>query len=125
MRRIISAVFIAAMLHAPASARDDGQWDTSSPELRAWFNSLKQPDNGISCCGDYDLYYADEFGVEDGKIVATITDSRGHLIPVGTRIVVPPEKFNRDANRTGHTLIFLGMPLGMIAVFCFIPSAGV
>src|SRR6185312_15615832 len=68
---ILTVVVVAFLLimmwcfaHAtPAQARDMGQWEGSSPETRAWFRSLVQPDTLVSCCGDADGYYADEYHV--------------------------------------------------------------
>jgi hypothetical protein len=114
-----------ALAMGPALARDTGQWANESPVIRAWFNSLMQPDVPESCCGSGDGYYADQYDVENGKVVATITDSRGNSLPVGTRVVIPPNKVNHDPNPTGHTIVFLGAYGGPPTVYCFIPATGV
>jgi hypothetical protein len=111
-----------------AQARDLGQWDNVAPSVREWFSRLTQPgfpDN--SCCGDADVYYADEYSVnrETGEILATITDNRGHSIAIGTRILVPKHVVNSDPNMTNHTLIFLGGTTANPVVFCFLPAEGV
>src|SRR6476620_5640247 len=105
-----AAILIAVLSASPfARARDNGQWEGVDPKIRAWFNSLRQPDNpAVSCCGDADAYFADLMEVKDGRMLATITDSRGNPIPAGTVIEVPPQKVNKDANIVGRIIIFLG-----------------
>jgi hypothetical protein len=57
-----------------ASARDYGQWETTDPETREWYQALMQPDNpAVSCCGEADAYWADSFEVEGDKYVAIVT----------------------------------------------------
>jgi hypothetical protein len=108
-----------------AVARDDGWWEGSDPRIRAWFESLRQPDNPvISCCGDADAYFADFFEVIDGRMLATITDSRGNPIAAGTVIEVPPQKVNKDANILGRIVIFLGGSVKRPKVLCYVPAAG-
>lgn len=112
-------------LSSIALARDNGQWEGADPKIRAWFNSLRQPDNpAVSCCGDADAYFADLVQVKDGRMLATITDSRGNPIPVGTVIEVPPHKVNKDANILGRIVIFLGGSPTRPMVFCFVPGTG-
>jgi hypothetical protein len=88
-----------------------------------------QPDQPrVSCCGEADAYWADSVEVKDGEVIAIITDTRPdeplrreHL-PIGTRIVVPPNKMKwDDGNPTGHIIIFLRNG----AVFCYVTGTGV
>lgn len=119
---VLLAIVCALITAHPAHARWTGE---GSPELRAWFNSLKQPDiPGMPCCGEADVYYADDVAVIDGETIATITDNRGNPIAVGTQIKIPPNKLNRDPNITGHTIVFIGEFAGNHHVYCFIPSLG-
>lgn len=119
---------LAALFIGNVKARDLGQW--SDPVLRDWYQNLKQPDMpGISCCGEADSYYADSFETSpDGEYVAIITDERAdeplkrEHVPIGTRIVIPNNKLNRDSNPTGHGVIFLSKG-GY--VYCFIAPGGV
>lgn len=122
---VLSISALIVVLATAAFARDLGQWDGADPETRAWFNSLMQPDNKyVSCCGDADAYFADDFRVVDGTVVVTITDNRGHALPVGTTIAIPPNKLSREPNRLGHSIVFIGGASNDI-VYCFIPSSGV
>jgi hypothetical protein len=123
--RLAPTILFTASLCVPAFARDTGQWTHESAQIRAWFQSLMQPDAPVSCCGSGDGYYADAVSVQDGRIIATVTDSRGNSIPVGTKVVVPPNKINKDPNMTGHTIIFLGGIADAPIVYCFITATGV
>jgi hypothetical protein len=124
-------IIIAFMLLAsPASARDLGQWENQSADVRKWFQSLMQPDSPMmSCCGEADAYWADSFEVDHDRYVAIITDERPNE-PLrrpprdpGERIVVPNHKIKWDqGNPTGHGVIFIGSG-GQ--VYCYIPPGGV
>jgi hypothetical protein len=123
MKRHILAAAIAGLLAAPTLARDNGQWEGTDPAIRAWFQSLKQPDHPrLSCCGEADAFEADSFEVEDDHYVAVITDGKG-IIPNGTKISVPNQKMKFDAgNPTGHGIIFIGT-LGQI--YCYVTPSGI
>ena len=92
-----------------AHARDLGQWEGADPAIAAWFKNLKQPDNpAISCCGESDAYFADDFEVDGDQYVAIVTDDRPDAplrrphVPPGTRIVIPKHKIKHDqGNPTG------------------------
>lgn len=114
-----------------ARARDLGQWDTTSQQIRQWYQSLMQPDNpAVSCCGEADSYWADSYEVsKDGEYVAIITDERPdeplqrQHVPVGTKIVIPNNKLKYDqSNPTGHGIVFLSRG-GW--VYCYIAPGGV
>lgn len=115
------------------SARDLGQWETSDPEIRKWYESLRQPDNPtISCCGEADAYYADSYEVSGGQYVAIITDERtvpGRVPrPVGTRVLIPQHKLKFDqGNPTGHGIVFImpGSSNEAPHVYCFLAPGGV
>lgn len=125
---IAAGWLLASMM--PALARDVGQWEKSDPVTRSWYKGLMQPDNPhVSCCGVADAYWSDKVEVIDGKVFATITDTRDDKplgrphVPPGTRIEVPPHKLKWDrGNPTGHVVVFLGAGL---TVLCFVMNGGV
>lgn len=89
-----------------------------------------QPDNPyVSCCGDADAYWADDYKVESGHVIVIITDDRPdeplgrpHR-PIGTRVVVPEKKMKWDAgNPTGHGWLFLS---GGGEPYCYVTPGGV
>jgi hypothetical protein len=127
MRRILTVFMLLA---SPAAARDFGQWEAQSPDVRSWFQRLMQPDSPlVSCCGEADSYWADSYKVDAGRYVAIITDERPDQPlgrphrEIGEKIVVPNNKVKWDeGNPTGHGIIFIGVG-GQ--VYCYVPPGGV
>src|SRR5512139_3291856 len=79
--RLLSALRMAAAILAiwcaPSLARDLGQWENTDPELRVWYQALKQPDNPtVSCCGEADAYWCDDVRADDSGTYCKITDTR-------------------------------------------------
>jgi hypothetical protein len=104
---ICAVLAFAAVFGRPVHARDlDGRY-AGSP-LSEWYNSLKAPDTGGSCCGEADAVEADEWLVHaDGSVTATVTNGRGYA-PDGMKVDVPAGKVLRgESNPTGHTILFL------------------
>ncbi len=111
-----------------AHAKDLGQWSLVDPEIRNWYESLKQPDNpAVSCCGEADSYFCDEHA-EGDQVYCIIDDDRNdetlkrEHIDNGTRIDIPPNKLNHDPNMVGHGVVFLSRNRW---VYCFIGIGGV
>ena len=101
-----------------------------SPDVGDYYESLKMPDTGISCCGEADVYYADKTDAcsleelinhPDCALIAVITDTRPDKrvlpdgrelvrlhIPVGTRIIVAKKKLRKSytPNPIGHNIVF-------------------
>ena len=115
MKRIILCLGIFGCLIRGVNARDSGQWEAVSPEIRGWYQALMQPDvPNASCCGEADAYWADDVHVRDGKTYATITDDRADEprgrphVDIGTEIEIPNNKLKWDkSNPTGHGVVFL------------------
>lgn len=128
MRKYILSI-VLLLCATFAQARDTGQWENSTPEVREWFRTLMRPDvPEMSCCGEADAYYCDTIHVRDGNTYCTITDEREDAplhrphIDVGTEIEIPPEKLKWDrGNPTGHAIIFLSYQR---YPFCFVQGAG-
>src|SRR4051794_39008361 len=123
-------ILVLLILSGPAIARDLGQWETSDPAIREWYQSLMRPDMpGVSCCGEADAYYADEVRFRGGKTYAVITDKRPdeplgrpHIAP-GTEVEIPNEKLKWDrSNPTGHNVLFVSR--GLYA-WCFVQGTGI
>ena len=109
MLGIIIALMLM-LLASPVAARDFGQWENQSPQVRTWFQKLKQPDAPfMSCCGEADAYWADSFEVDGDRYVAIITDERsdGPLgrphRESGEKIVVPNHKIKWDDGKPRRT----------------------
>ena len=117
------ALISGLSLLVPALARDNGQWAAKRADVRAWFESLRQPNNPTaSCCGEADAFEADAFEVEGDHYVAIITNGRGDF-PTGSRISVPNYKMKWDSgNPTGHGIIFIGSDANVV---CYVAPGGV
>lgn len=133
MRIFLAAIVVALLWGAMtmySKARDNGQWEATDGNVRAWYRDLMQPDNPrVSCCGEADAYHADSFEADGDNYIAIITDTRpdGPLgrphIDAGTRVSVPTAKLKFDrGNPTGHGVIFIGVGR---QVLCFVAPGGV
>jgi hypothetical protein len=135
MKRIASvivAVFMVLMLVAFVSvtfARDLGQWEAQNPAVVEWYQHLMQPDApGVSCCGEADAYWCDDYYARDGNAYCRITDDRADAPrgrphrEVGTEFEIPSYKLKWDSsNPTGHAVIFLSRG---DYVYCFVQGGG-
>jgi hypothetical protein len=119
----VVALMAGFLLLGSAHARDNGQWAAKPADVRAWFESLMQPNNPTaSCCGEADAFQADAFEVEGDHYVAIITGGHGDF-PTGSRISVPNSKMKWDrGNPTGHGIIFIGSDAN---VLCYVTPSGV
>lgn len=112
--------------------RTDPAWEALTPEVKQWYKTLMRPDMPtLSCCGESDAYWCDDYYARDGKAYCRITDDRDDAqfarphVPVGTEIEIPPEKLKHDrGNPTGHSIIFLRAVSGWTMVFCYVQSSG-
>jgi hypothetical protein len=137
---ILVVVAIWAIFHVvSACARDVGQWEERDPEVRAWFQSLRQPDQpGLPCCGESDGYWCDDVHVRDGHTYCIVDDDRDDEplhrphVPVGTEILIPDNKIgNYPGNPVGHNIVFMGVTRGLDNavegagyVYCYVQGAG-
>ncbi len=111
-----------ALIATPVRAHDD-----EHPELNEWYAGLMQPDRPtVSCCGEADAYWCDDYYARDGNAYCKITDdrvvARRPSVPVGTEIEIPGRKLKWDrGNPTGHSVVFLSSGG---AVYCFVQNGG-
>ncbi|KAA5612071.1 hypothetical protein [Rhodovastum atsumiense] len=78
--------------------------ENPDPELAPWYNSLRQPGTGISCCSIADCRPVDYRVVQD----------RYEAFIAGAWRAVPPDRvLHREDNPTGR------------AVVCWTPTAGI
>jgi hypothetical protein len=116
IRVALTATFAAALLTVGqlGQARDRGQYANSSPELRAWFESLKSGKG--PCCSD-----------ADGSAVSDVDwDSSGGHYRVrleGEWIVVPDDAVITTPNRVGRTMVWPMYLDGRPVVRCFMPGS--
>lgn len=134
MRTLIG---LAALFLASSAYAGDGYQGRPSvcgeivpgPRLEAchyWVQTVQRPDiRGASCCGEADLFIADNFTVKaNGEVWMTVTadyppssytDEEGNTFTTpgkyhkGSEVLIPPEKLNKlmeDANKSGHGAFF-------------------
>jgi hypothetical protein len=117
--RVISAAAIVAMplsMSGPhvVSARDRGQFAASSPELKAWFDSLRSGKG--PCCSD-----------ADGSAVSDVDwESNGGHYRVrleGAWLDVPDEAVITVPNRVGRTMVWPIHGSGGTLIRCFMPGS--
>lgn len=133
------------LLVSAVHARDLGQWGNNDPVVTEWYKTLMQPDRPeVSCCGEGDAYWCDDYHVRDSKTFCKITDDRPDEprkrihIDVGTEIFIPDYKLKYDqGNPTGHSIVFLSVSrsygadgtqndsLNSYGVYCFVLNGGV
>jgi hypothetical protein len=110
-------IFVMGINLGEALAKNTGEWNDASPELRQWFKSVKSP-RGIPCCDTADGHRTTWRGDKAG----------GYEVPILDRWVpVPPEAVVRDAgNPTGEAIIWYAIyGGGEIRIRCFVPGDGV
>jgi 4-amino-4-deoxy-L-arabinose transferase-like glycosyltransferase len=125
------ALVLALVAHfGSAHAHDEGQWTTTDQQQRHWYQALMQPDNPqMSCCGEADAYWCDDYYSRGGKAYCRITDDRPDEprqrphIDIGTEVEIPDVKLKWDrSNPTGHGVVFLSRGL---YVYCYVQPGGV
>lgn len=123
------ALIALVLLCSPAFAHDEGQFNGDAA-IRDWYQALMQPDNPkMSCCGEADSYWCDDYYARDGKAYCKITDDRPDEprrrphVEIGTEIEIPPYKLKWDkSNPTGHGIVFISR---QHYVYCYVQAGGV
>jgi hypothetical protein len=91
------------LLALPASSRAEPPPD-ASPAWSPWFNSLRDPHTGMSCCSEADCR----------RTTARIRDGHYEAFIDNRWVAIPPEKvLDHETNPTGE------------AVVCWSPVAGI
>src|SRR5436189_5066054 len=91
MIRIVLALLFLCL---PALARDNGQYNSVSPEVRQWFRAQKSPKTGGLCGNEADGAYAEE-DIRDGRYWTRFELTKGEWIQVPEDVVI------KDPNRNG------------------------
>ena len=141
MRRVIlaalaltaAAVLAERCAHAGPPRPDERGYD---PSLAPWFQSLKQPDNNVTCCTEADCRYVEYRINADGHYEIqprAIYDDRfkGHSEAESIWTVVPDNKVLHDkSNPAGHAVACYatkddGAGVTINTIYCFVPALGV
>jgi hypothetical protein len=102
----------------PVLARDNGQYNSVSPEVRQWFRAQKSPKTGSLCCNEADGTYAEE-DIRDGVYWTRFELTNGEWIPVPTDVVI------KDPNRNGAPVAWWYIQDGKLQIRCYAPGGGV
>jgi hypothetical protein len=78
MIRTILALLVPCVT---ALARDHGQYNSVSPEVRQWFRAQKSPKTGALCCNEADGTYAEEH-IRTASTGPALRLTKGDWIPV-------------------------------------------
>jgi hypothetical protein len=113
-----SFILLLFLLCVPALAHDNGQYAQSSPEIRNWFNGLRNEAGG-QCCS-----FADGISIDDPDWQ---TSAGGYQVFYrGKWLVVPPKALVKGNNKIGHAVLWplesVGTP-GVFTVRCFMPGS--
>jgi hypothetical protein len=115
MTRTMLALFV---LCVPALARDNGQYNSVSPEVREWFRMQKSPKTGGLCCNEADGTYAEE-DIRNGVYWTRFALTKGEWIPVPADVVI------KDPNRNGAPVAWWYLQDGKVQIRCYAPGGGV
>lgn len=116
MRARLTAVVLACAISilSPAYARDNGQWTQVNPDLRGWFDSLRNQ-RGVQCCS-----FADGLSIDDPDW--DMKDRSYRVRIKGEWIVVPPENLVVSPNKIGRAVVWPYEEGGRTLIRCFIPG---
>jgi hypothetical protein len=115
---MIRMMLALLLLCLPALARDNGQYNSVSPELRQWFRAQKSPKTGGLCCNEADGTYAEE-EIRDGVYWTRFDLTKGEWIPVPAEVVI------KDPNRNGAPVAWWFFQDGKLQIRCYAPGGGV
>lgn len=105
--RVAHFLASVALLIAPAMAHD------ATEPYAQWYNSLKQPGTGVSCCNTHDCSAVDYRIGKDGY--EANVDSRWISIPES-------KVLSHQDNPTGHAV--LCMSKVSETIYCFVAASG-
>src|ERR1700737_3345072 len=113
--RLAGIIISLAMLIVASETRGRGQCAKSTPEMKAWFESLKSG-KGFLCCSDAD-------GTAVSDVDWESKDSHYRVRLDGEWIDVPEDAVITEPNRVGRTMVWpLRGYLG-VSIRCFMPGS--
>jgi hypothetical protein len=115
---MIRTMLALLVVCVPALARDYGQYNNVSAEVRQWFRSQKSPKTGGLCCNEADGTYAEE-DIRNGVYWTRFELTRGEWIAVPSDVVI------HDPNRNGAPVVWWFFQDGKLQIRCYAPGGGV
>ena len=107
-------LLLAVLVSQFAHARDRGQFASSNPEIKAWFDGLRSGKG--PCCSD-----------ADGSAVSDVDwqSGNGHyrVRIEGEWVDVPDDAVITEPNRVGRTMVWPIRGYGGLTIRCFMPGS--
>jgi hypothetical protein len=103
-----------AVLIVASEARDRGQFTKSTPEMKAWFDSLRSGRG--PCCSDAD-------GAAVSDVDWESKDGHYRVRLGGEWIDVPDDALVTEPNRAGRTMVWPMFEGDAIKIRCFMPGS--
>jgi hypothetical protein len=113
MRRAGIIISLAVLIVA-SEARDRGQFTKSTPEMKAWFDSLKSGRG--RCCSDADGAFVSDVDWES-------KDGHSRVRIGGEWIDVPDDAVITEPNRAGRTMVWPLNSADGLGIRCFMPGS--
>jgi hypothetical protein len=118
--RSIAAILVAAFMiialgiisFAPLLARDYGQYESVSPIIRGWIESLTDH-HGIPCCSTADGIIPDAWEIQKDHYRVKIN---------GEWAVVPDAAVVKSPNKLGHAIVWIVQGEMYWGIICFLPG---
>lgn len=111
---LAGAVLLAGIATSATEARDRGQYASSSPEMKAWFDGLRSGKG--PCCSD-----------ADGSAVSDVdweTKNGHYKVRIdGAWVDVPDEAVINEPNRVGRTMVWPIRGYPGVSIRCFMPGS--
>jgi hypothetical protein len=115
MFRIVSLLLVMCL---PALARDNGQYNNVSTEIRQWFQDQKSPKTGGLCCSEADGNEAQE-DIRNGHYWTTWPAVAPVWYPVPDDVVI------KGPNKVGRPVVWTYWENGAVRIRCYSPGGGV
>jgi hypothetical protein len=112
------AMLVLLVLCVPALARDNGQYNNVSPEIRRLFRDQKSPKTGALCCNEADGTYAEE-DIRNGVYWIRFQQTNGEWIPVPADVVI------KGPNPNGTPVAWWYFLEGEVQIRCYAPGGAV
>jgi hypothetical protein len=108
---------VLLVLCVPALARDNGQYESVSPDIRQWFRDQKSPMTGALCCDEADGSQAQE-DIRHGHYWTTWPAVSPTWYPVPDEVVI------KAPNKVGHPVVWSYFENGQLRIRCYAPGGG-
>ena len=107
-------LLLVVLVSQSGHARDRGQFASSNPEIKAWFDTLRSGKG--PCCSDADGSAVSDVDWQSGN-------GRYRVRIEGEWVDVPDEAVITEPNRVGRTMVWPIRGYGGLTIRCFMPGS--